>query len=557
MKRLLTVLLVAYWPLTPHAATPGVPDAGLLLQKILPLTLPSASSKGSGLLLEQTDGSRTPLPDSEPILIRRIRITRNTLFDTNTLLALVAHAEGQALTLPQLGELAAIITTYYRSHGYPLSRAIIPAQSIASGLVRIEIIEAHYGEIRLDNSSQVRDVLLQAILSKLKSGQDISQVELDYVLLLMSDLAAVKADARLKPGRMPGTSDLVVVTEPGPVTSGSVTQDNSGDSFTGRTRTVGTVNINNPLNRGDTLTAGGMSSGTGLNYARLSYEAVLNGLGARMGGAYSSLNYSLGGAIAPLRANGTAQEARLWLRQPLLLARDKNIYGRIQYEGLKLRDHVDVNNTHTDRSLKNWTLNLSGDRRDKLLSGGISSWSLSWTTGRVAFDDAVAQSVNAETARSQGQFSKWMLNLEHLQGLNRVATLDVKFAAQQAGTNLDSSQKFSPTGPLGVRAYGPSAISGDIGYMLNTEFRYDLGREFEGQLQAIAFIDSAHVIVNKNPWVSGPNSATLSGAGFGINWAGPSQWTVRTTIAAPFGPRPQLLGTTRSVRLWAEVGKGF
>ena len=562
MRWRITVLLVLSLPLVSQAQSPGIsgvrgaPDAGGLLQQLLPLIQPSPGSGSAGLLLEQADGSRAPLPASDPILVQRIRITRNTLFDTETLHALVAQAEGQSLTLPQLGNLAGLITKYYRSHGYLLSRAIIPAQTISAGLVRIEIIEARFGEIKLDNNSAVRDSLLQATLSNLQSGQDISQTELDYVLLLLSDLAAVKVDARLKPGRLPGTSDLVVAVQPGAATSGSLGVDNTGDSFTGPIRVAGTFTLNNPLQLGDTLSASVLSSGKGINNVRVAYETVVNRYGTRVGGSYSSLQYSLGGTLAPLRVNGTAQANQLFVRQPFFRAAEKNVYGQLQYEGLKLRDHVDVSQIKTDRSLKNWTFTLSGDVRDAFLNGANSNWSLGLTNGRVTFDDLSAQIANAATARTEGQFSKWTVNLARIQGLSPSTTLYLKAAGQWAGGNLDSSQKFAPSGLSGVRAYGSGAIAGDLGYMLNAEFGYAIGQVLQGQLQAVGFIDSAYVVVNQKPWTAGPNSASLSGAGFGLNWTGPSQWSARVSIAAPVGPKQALI-STRETRLWVELRRGY
>lgn len=562
MRWLITVLLGSIWPLITQAQSspvPGVrgaPDAGGLLQQLLPFMPSPSGSGGAGLSLEQADGSRAPLPASDPILVQRIRITRNTLFDTETLHALVAHAEGQSLTLPQLGDLAGIITKYYRSRGYLLSRAIIPAQTISAGLVRIEIIEVRLGEIRLDNNSAVRDSVLQATLSNLKSGQDISRTELDYALLLLSDLAAVKVDATLRPGRLPDTSDLVVAVQPGAATSGSVGVDNTGDDFTGVVRVAGNFTLNNPLRLGDTLTIGVLSSGKGINNARLGYEAVVSRHGTRIGGSYSSLQYLLGGTLAPLGASGTALANQLFVRQPFFRETEKNVYGQFQYEGLKLRDHLGISQIKTDRSLENWTFNLSGDARDLLLNGANSSWSLGLTTGRVTFDDVAAQMADAATARTEGRFTKWTVNLARLQGLSPSTTLYLRFAGQWTGSNLDSSQKFAASGLSGVRAYGAGAISGDLGYLLNAEFGYTMGQVLQGQVQAIGFIDSAYVLVNQKPWVLGPNSVSLSGIGVGLNWTVASKWSARVSIASPVGPKQPLI-STREPRLWLELRRGY
>lgn len=65
------------------------------------------------------------------------------------------------------------------------------------------------------------------------------------------------------------------------------------------------------------------------------------------------------------------------------------------------------------------------------------------------------------------------------------------------------------------------AVSGDSRALATAELRHDLGSAWNGRWQAVAFVDSAHVEVNKTVWVAGTNSA-LSGAGVGLNWAGPN-----------------------------------
>lgn len=555
LRPLLAALFVAFAPLASQAAGPVVPGAGSILQQVQPVTPPTPSSTGTGLTIEREGGAK--LPPSAPFEVKAIRISGNTLFDTPTLHALVADAEGKNLTLSQLDELAARITDYYHSHGYPLARAIIPAQAIRDGVVNLEIIEARYGKISLDNRSRVNDPLLQDTLSPLQSGQAIGQTELDHALLLLSDIPGVVVAATLKPGETVGTSDLLVNTTPGPAVSGNVVLDNYGNRYTGRARIGGTMNFIDPLHHGDVLSVNGLSSGRGMTYGRITYESLLNGQGTRMGGSYSALHYILGEPVASLNAHGTAQVESLWAKHPLMRSRDANLYGQIQYDRLQLRDHIDASAIQKDRSLANWTAILAGDGRDALLSGAASAWNVGWTTGRVGFDDEAAQLADAATAKTQGGFSKWNASLARLQGLSEKNTLYLAFSGQWAGDNLDPSQKMPAGGPYTVRAYDMGAISGDSGYVGIAEFRHNLGSAWHGQWQAVAFVDSAHVTVNKNVWVAGANSARLSGAGVGLNWAGPNQWSARVYIATPIGSIPVLVASTASTRAWVEIGKGF
>ena len=555
MRPLFAALLLAASPLAAQTASPVVPGAGDILRQMAPLTAPAPSPSGTGLTIERIDS--TELPPSATFLVQRIQITGNTLFDTAALHALTADAQGQSLTLAQLGELAARITSYHQNNGYPLARAIIPAQTIASGIVRIEVIEASYGKISLDNRSRVKDALLQAMLAPLQSGQVISQSGLDHALLLVSDITGVVANVILKPGQDVGTSDLLVNTTPGPAVTGNVAQDNYGDRYTGRARIAGTVNVINPLQRGDVLSVSALSSGSGLNYGRLGYETLLNGRGTRLGGAYSALRYALGEPLADLQANGSARVASLWAKHSLLRSRDINLYGQLQFDSLQLRDHLDASAIKTDRDLENWTLSLAGDASDAFLSGGINTWSLGWTAGHVGFDNAAAQLADAEAPGTQGRFSKWNANLARLQNLSPKNALYFAFSGQWANTNLDASQKMIVGGPYTVRAYDTGALSGDTGYLATAELRHALGTALGGKWQAVAFVDTARVMVNKNAWVPGMNSANLSGAGVGLNWAGPQQWRVKTYIATRLGSAPTPVASSESTSAWVEISRGF
>jgi hemolysin activation/secretion protein len=551
----LAVLLVLCSAMAAQAAVPAAPDAGSILQQMQPVMPPSPSPNGTGLTIERKGGQE--LPPSAPFMVKTIRISGNTRFDTATLHALVADEEGNSLSLSQLDKLVGRITDYYHSHGYPLAQAVIPAQAIRDGIVAVEVIEARYGNIALDNHSRVNDSLLRDVVSPLQSGQSIDETNLDHVLLLLSDIPGVAVSATLKPGESVATSDLLLDTTARPAISGNAMLDDYGDRYTGRERIGGTLNVINPLRHGDVLSLSGLSSGNGVNYGRIAYEFLLDGQGTRLGGSYSALHYIVGEPLASLNAHGTAQVKSLWAIQPLLRSRDVNLYGQIQYDRLQLSDNIGASAIQTNRHLHNWTANLTGNAQDAFLSGGINTLSASWTAGHVDFDNSAAQLADAATASTQGGFSKWTAKLSRLQSLSALDGLYLAVSGQWANANLDPSMKMIAGGPYSVRAYDSGAVSGDTGYQETAEFRHDLGTIWNGQWQAVAFIDSAHVTVNKDIWVMGTNSATLNGAGVGINWTGPNQWSAKSYIATPIGSAQELVANRASVRLGAEISGGF
>ncbi|WP_268944834.1 ShlB/FhaC/HecB family hemolysin secretion/activation protein [Pseudomonas sp. KNUC1026] len=288
-----------------------------------------------------------------------------------------------------------------------------------------------------------------------------------------------------------------------------------------------------------------------MNYSRLSYEALVNGQGTRAGASYSYLRYRLGQNISDLDANGTAMVGSAWVRHPLMRSRNANVYVQAQFDRKQLDDRIDATDLRADRHLDNWVLGLNGDLRDDVLGGAINLWGLGITSGRVVFND-----VNT-AAQSQGAFSKFNLNLSRLQGLTPANALYVNVAAQWSDVNLDSAEKMTVGGPYSVRAYDIGALSGDTGYSGTVELRHDLGKGSLGYWQAIAFVDSAYVKVNRHPANNAENSGSLSGAGVGLNWRGPDQWQASVSVANRLGSAPSLVADQSPVRGWVTVSKGF
>ena len=267
-----------------------------------------------------------------------------------------------------------------------------------------------------------------------------------------------------------------------------------------------------------------------------------------------ALHYRLGGNFADANAEGDAQVASMWAKHPLIRSRELNLYGQTKFEYLQLNDHQTT--YKTDRHLTNAVFNITGDTRDTLFSGGINTWDLAVTSGKVIFDDVDAKSYDARNAKTNGSFAKMNLNLTRLQSLSQSNALYISLAAQVAGNNLDTSQKMTLGGPYTVRAYDTSAVSGDSGYLLSAELRHDLGNIVNGRFHALAFVDSAQVKINKNTWVASDNSASLSGVGVGLSWVGQNNLYANTYIATAVGAKP-IQVSNNLTRVWLEVGKRF
>jgi hemolysin activation/secretion protein len=504
------------------------------------------------------------MPETAPFLVRQLRVEGNTVFDTATLQALLIPMQDKRLTLPQIAEGIEAITTYYRAAGYPLARTIIPAQTIEDEVLRVRVIEAKWGQVEVRNNSAVNAAVLLRTLSGLEKGNVIRLDELERATLLLSDLPGVAPRVLLRAGQEVGSSDLAVDVQPGAPWSASLSADNFGSRYTGVMRTNASLQWNNPLGRGDTLGLNSLNSdGGGLDYVRLAYEVPVWRPGVQMGVDGSSMNYRLGDTAASLVASGKANTSSVWLRSALVRSPRANVNARISFTNNVLQDHVDSTGVKTDRTLKVWSLEFSGERQDDFLSGGKNTLGLALYSGRVSFDDATAGALDASTASTAGGFGRatWSINRNQALGAGVSAVLNMN--GQWAQKNLNSGQKFSIGGATSVRAYRSGVLSGDSGTFGSLELRYILpmpqALEPIGAWQVTAFVDSAMVQTNKNPWSSGSNEASLSGAGLGLNWQGPKGVSGRIFIASSLGELPSQLAGSASTHTnaWWELSLAF
>lgn len=538
----------------------GLPNAGSLLRDIQ--AAPSAEvrkdAQSSPAVLEAV---APEVPLSAPFEVRRLEIVGNTFFDSDSLHALVANAEGQWLTLQQIDDAIGAITRRYRDAGYPLSRAIIPVQTIEDGVVRIQVIEATWGSVQFQNQSAVGGDVLVRTVSDLRSGEPITQAVLDRAILLVTDLPGVRPQALFKPGPLPGSSDLLVDVQAAESYRADAQLDNFGSEYTGRNRLALRLNNNNLLHLADSMRLSALTAGDGMNHVAAVYELPVATPGLSFGWSASALNYKLGNRAARLGAHGNAVQTGAWLRHALVRGARGNFSARLSYDQNRLQDDVDSAEVYNHRTVGLSGLELNADRSDDWFGGGQNSGSWGLQSGKVAFDNAEAGAADALTRNSAGGFAKTSFAFSRAQALDAANSLLFTFNGQWARKNLDASQKFSLGGVNSVRAYESGVLSGDTGQFTSLELRHFLAPDTTsiGTWRATIFIDAGQVQINQNPWSRSANQAYISGAGVGLEWQGPAQWHARMHIARALAPAPSQIDGASDVHksAWLQISRDW
>jgi len=533
------------------------PGAGSQLNQLPPpVDLQRAPPK---VVIEESTAAVEPGTEGARVLVNELRFTGADAFPEAELLAATGFVPGTEVTLAELQAMAARITAYYRERGYFVARATLPAQDISTHVVTIAISEGRYGEVILRNNSTLSDGLVRQVLDAPATGEPILIEPLENRLLRLSDIPGVNIRSTLAPGTAPGSSDLIIDVEPGRRITGFVDADNAGNPYTGENRIGGQLNFNNLMGRGDVASLRLLTSGEGLKYGRASYQTMLGR--ATAGVAYSWLEYQLGKQFKPLGANGTAKVASVYGSLPLIRSRDTNLYAGLTFEHKQFEDRLDLfPAANRLASADVISLSLYGDRSDTVFGGGANRFYLNLSGGRLDIESPLARAIDAATARTQGDYSKLWFHASRVQRITDTLSLSAAVTGQLASKNLDPSEKLVLGGMDGIRAYPQGEAVGDEGVIAALEARLLLARTSDripGQLYLLGFVDAGRITINKDPWFPGDNERNLSGAGVGLTWSEPGDWSVRTYYAWKLGSEQALSAPDKSGRFWIQAIKYF
>ncbi|MES2743596.1 MAG: ShlB/FhaC/HecB family hemolysin secretion/activation protein [Pseudomonadota bacterium] len=527
------------------------PDAGRSLRDLQPAPgqLPPRPSTSLAVPADadpQADpGQRFP--------VQQVRIEGNRGIALEELTPLVAGLAGRDASLGELRQAAGRITALYRQRGFVVARAFVPAQEMQDGVVRIAVLEGSLHATTVVNGSIVHTPVLEGFVAAQRlEGKIIESARTDRELLLLADLPALGAvNGNLKPGREVGSSDLFITVDPGKPYEGNVALDNYGNRYTGQTRLSGSLDINSPARIGDRLSLRGTVTDEQLLYGQVAYDLPVNRNGWRAGATLSASRYDLGQEFSELDASGRARTAGLFSTYPALRGLNANVWLRGQLDYRKLKDEVGATAADTHKTATVALLEAYGDLADPWFGGAYNTWRAGFTSGELDIDTADALAYDRAGPRAQGSYQKYELAATRLQAITPRTSVYAALAAQWAGKNLDSSEKFVLGGMYGVRAYPQGEGVGDSGYLANLELRHNV----TAAVEAILFYDHGHVRFNHDPFANGPNEATLKGYGASVG-ARHQGFNLKATLAWRNGAASQT-APDHSPRLWLLASRSF
>ncbi len=526
-------LLLAFFFLVPVTAHTQVrPDAGSVLQEI---QQPETQPKPDEDIIPQGQPLPETVPGGAQVEVKGIIFTGNTIFNEETLQAVVEDAIGTTRDLAGLRLISERISAFYRGKGYRFARAYIPEQTMTGGELLIEVVEGRYGKV-----SAIGDPALaawaQRYLFGLKPGCAIEEKCLERSILILGDQPGIEISPLISPGERVGLGDLEVQVTEGSTFSGQARLDNHGNRYAGEYRGELTLRMNRAFAIGDEVSLRTLYTSEKMWLGQVDYSFPIGYSGLRGNVGYSHNAYDL---KAPYQGyTGTAKVSKAGLSYPLVRSRQSNLAAYVTYHYKDLDNEL-LGASYEKKTSSSGVAGMQFDHRDSFGGGGITWGEVFLTAGHLDSDNATAV---------QGSFTKANLEISRLQSLSQPLSLYVNASGQWSDSDLDSSESFTLGGANGVRAYPQGEASGSEGWLARAELRYAANACFAPYL----FYDAGHIAAD-----AGGASRSLAGAGIGFRYT-QNDWNVDVCAAwETWGGDAQSDDNQRSPRIWVSVIHSF
>jgi len=417
--------------------------------------------------------------DVKNIAVIRFEVDESAVLSADEIEGVLAPYRGTTVSLKDLFAAIAQLNKLYDAKGAKTSRAILPAQDVKDGVVKIRLVEARLGGISISGEKWLKESFVMERIHQ-KPGDLLSVDQLEQDLVRFNSLYDAKLRANLSAGAEAGKTDLSLEGQEPPRYSLTSYFNNSGSYSTGLGRGGVVRGVNGLTGRGDNLlvTLGGTD---GSRSYGISYSIPVNSDDLRLDLSYSRGTIDLiNGQYARFDISGLSHDVTVGLTQPFAVSLNRQFaaYGRISS-----RDSLTQFRGIT-RQEQDLTVMATG------LSGEAHYDDVSWTVDN-------SFNFGAKTLGGDASFTYYRLNASRIDSLSQVFQLVTRLGAQYSfDDQLPSSEQFQAGGLFSVRGYSEALLTGRNGYAVSAELRAlvyspppEQGMSLRPQVQVMTFID--------------------------------------------------------------------
>ncbi|MEH1841139.1 MAG: ShlB/FhaC/HecB family hemolysin secretion/activation protein [Nostoc sp.] len=486
----------------------------------------------------------TPTPQQPPsgnfpatIVVERFEVIGSTVFSPQELAQATAEFTKRPISLTEIYQARSKITELYVKNGYITSGALIPPQTIQSGVVKIQVVEGKLEDIQVTGTRRLNPNYVRSRLAIATSPPLNRQRLLEALQLLQLNPLIKNVTAELLAGSQTGTSLLEVKISEAKTFSGQIILDNGRSPSVGSFRRGLRLNEANLLGLGDDLSLG-YTNTDGSNSFDASYTLPLNPRNGTL-----SLNYGTTSShvIEPpfdfLDIDSASRYYELTFRQPIVQTstqefalgltasrRESDISSLLQREGVLASelspgaDEEGRTRVSALRFFQEWT-----NRNSREVIALRSQFSLGI--------DVLDATVNQDAPDSR--FFAWQGQAQWARLLAPETLLLLRLNTQLASRTLLPIEQFGLGGQDSIRGYRQDYLLTDNGTFVSAEVQVPILRlpQINSTLQVVPFVDFG--VGWNSSGRNNPDPNTLASVGLGLRWSQGDRFTVRLDWGIP------------------------
>lgn len=525
-------------PALAQAVPPVLPpslDPNRLEQRFERPAVPQSSPE-----IEMPAPEKAPPPrDAERITLTlsEIRVDGNSVYDSDSLSALWRDKLGKPVTLADLYAVRDAITARYRNDGYVLSQAVVPAQRIRDGIVRLQVVEGYVDEVVVQGEATDRLGLLRRMGEKIKASRPLRMADMERYVLLADDLpgVAVKTVLEASPDT-PGASRLTLTLERTPF-DGFLSLDNRGTRSIGPMQVTGVASVEDQLGLFERTTAQGIVTPQirELRFFDVGQLVPVDAEGTTVEYGVRRSWSQPGDSVRPLDLDSLTTSGRVAVSHPFIRSRTETLRAGFSLTIRDSRTDALGDKLSQDR-LRIVAANLSYDFADGW--GGTNLLTAELSKGLDILN--ATQSGSATLTRSGGRsdFRKLLLSAQRNQPLGESLLLALSGEAQYSPDQLLSSEEYGLGGKQYGRAFDPSEITGDSGFAGRAELQYILPVQEDGLDYAVAYGFGDYGAVYNYEGGTRHGRRSLASTGIGLRFGVFRRIDASVELAKPFISTP-------------------
>lgn len=494
----------------PNSSRPGLFERQYRIE-------PQRPGVGGAPVISTPKAEKKTIAGSVQFTLKSVKLEGATVYGEEELRPLYASKIGEKISLEDLNDIATDITSYYRNHGYILTRAVVPPQRAEGGAVTIRIVEGFVNDVKLEGDVGNGRPLLRAYADKIRAAKPLNAAMLERYLLLMEDLPGVEARAVLQPAaEQTGATDVVVTISRKPVNV-SASFDNRGTRYLGPYQLSATVAANNAFGLEEQTQLRAASSILQTDefaYGEIRHEEQIGTEGTKLFFSGSYVDTHPGYALRPLDIHGISYALSIGASHPLIRSRQENWFVNTDFTWRDVNTDALGSNLYYDKT-RAITLGTAYDFVDPLAA--VNRLEASASQG-IAVGDSAGQP--RSRANADSSYTRINAKLSRLQPLYDAFSLQVSAAGQYAFQPLLASEEFALGGQEFGSAYDTAEITGDSGAAGRAELQYNRspGLNYLQQYQVYGFYDIGEVYNIRAIAGSEQSVQSLSSAGVGARF---------------------------------------